>query len=69
MISIIPVRAELFWKEADFRHQFLLAMWLMFLRAPRHQTTPGEPVDLGEIGACAEKTWERLTPCSLAQLR
>src|ERR1700686_5788910 len=32
---------------------FLLAMWLMYCRAPGRKTAPGEPVDLGEIGACA----------------
>jgi hypothetical protein len=39
----------------------------MFLRAPGLKTAPGEPVDLGEIGACAEKNWIRRTPYSPAQ--
>lgn len=46
---------------------FLWAMYLMFLRAPGHKTAPGEPVDLGEIGAAVEKNWTRLIgPCSPA---
>lgn len=51
------------------RSAHIAAMWLMFLRAPEGQTAPGEPVDLGEIGACREKRWERLTPYSLAMPR
>jgi hypothetical protein len=47
---------------------FLLAMFLMFARAPRN---PNPDVDgsfnLGEIGQDREKDWERLTPYSLAR--
>jgi hypothetical protein len=45
----------------------VLAMWLMFLRAPGTPTAPGEVVDLGEIGEVREKRFERLTPYSLAR--
>jgi hypothetical protein len=48
---------------------FLLAMWLLYCRAPGRKTAPGEPVDLGEIGACAEKNWIRRMPYSPAQPR
>jgi len=33
----------------------MLAYWLMYCRAPGRKTAPGEPVDLGEIGADVEK--------------
>jgi hypothetical protein len=46
---------------------FIAAMWLLYCRAPGRATAPGEPVDLGEIGSSPEKSWERLTPYSLAQ--
>ncbi len=59
------IRAE---KDArDAREAYVAAMWLMFLRAPAKQTAPGEPVDLGEIGEAPEKSFERLTPYSLAR--
>lgn len=48
------------------REAYIAAMYLMFLQAPGHETAPGEPVDLGEVGSVREKTWERLTPYSLA---
>ena len=51
--------------ECDER--YILAMWLMFLRTPGRKTTPGEPVDLGEIGTVREKNWSRLSPYSIAQ--
>jgi hypothetical protein len=35
--------------------------------APGPETAPGEPVDLGEIGTTPGKSWERLTPYSLAR--
>jgi hypothetical protein len=44
-------------REAYATH--IAAMWLMFLRAPGRETTPGEPVDQGEIGLDAPKNWER----------
>jgi len=50
--------------DIDPRELYIAAMYLMFLRAPARKTAPGEPVDLGEIGACAEKNWIRLTPYS-----
>ena len=46
---------------------FILAMWLMYCRAPGRKTAPGEAVDLGEIGADAKKNWVRLTPYSPSQ--
>jgi len=52
-------------RELDERH--ILAMWMMFLRMPGRKTTPGEPVDLGEIGSTRDKDWERLTPYSPAE--
>ena len=45
----------------------ILAMWLMYCRAPGRKTAPGEPVDLGEIGSDVEKNWSRLTPYSVAR--
>ena len=45
---------------------FLFAMFLMYCRAPGRETAPGEPVDLGEIGAVAGKTWSKMTPYSPA---
>jgi hypothetical protein len=53
----------------DTREEYIFAMWLTYCRAPGRKTAPGEPVDLGEIGACAEKNWIRLTPYSPAHLR
>jgi hypothetical protein len=47
---------------------FILAMFLMWARAPR---TPNADIDgafdLGEVGAAPEKTWTKVTPYSLAQ--
>jgi hypothetical protein len=48
------------------KEAYIQAMWLMFLRAPGHDTLPGERVDLGEIGTVRAKDWERLTPYSPA---
>ena len=45
----------------------VLAYWLMYLRAPAKHGL-GE-TDLGEIGAVVEKTWERMTPYSIAEIR
>jgi hypothetical protein len=45
----------------------IVAYWLMYCRAPGRKTAPGEPVDLGEIGADVEKNWSRLTPYSPSQ--
>jgi hypothetical protein len=53
--------------DIDPRELYIAAMYLMFLRAPGCNTGLGEPVDLGEIGACAEKNWIRRTPYSPAQ--
>ena len=53
----------------DPRELYIAAMYLMFLRAPARKTAPGEPVDLGEIGACAEKNWIRMTPYSPTQAK
>jgi len=36
---------------------FVAGMWLFYCRAPGRETAPGEPVDLGEIGATPEKSW------------
>jgi hypothetical protein len=52
--------------ETDPRDAYIAAMWLLYLRAPGHETAPGEPVDLGEIGSVREKDWERLTTYSVA---
>ena len=48
----------------DPREAYIAYMFASYLRAPGRQTAPGEVVDLGEIGACAEKNWNRLTPYS-----
>jgi len=53
----------------DLREEYILAMWLMFLRAPGRETLPGECMDLGEIGQIREKDWERVTPYSPAEPR
>ena len=46
----------------------ILAMWLMFCRCPRRAEPDADGCfDLGDIGSAAEKTWERLTPYSLAK--
>ncbi|HXM97172.1 MAG TPA: hypothetical protein VN982_01720 [Candidatus Dormibacteraeota bacterium] len=42
------------------------AMWLLFLRTPARATGPGEPIDLGEIGAAPERNWSKATPYSPA---
>lgn len=56
-----------FQRRADF-DTFLMAMFLMYARAPR---TPTPDVDgsysLGEIGQTAPKKWARLTPYSIAR--
>lgn len=53
--------------KVDF-DSFLLAMFLMYARAPRK---PEPEIDgffsLGEIGQDREKDWERLTPYSPAR--
>ncbi len=51
----------------ELRGLYILAQWLMLLRAPGKQTAPGEPIDLGEIGTIREKNWSRLSPYSIAQ--
>ena len=46
----------------------ILAMWLMYCRAPRKESPePDGSYWLGEIGAVAEKNWSRLTPYSVAR--
>jgi len=46
--------------ETDPRDAYIAAMWLMFFfRAPRNETAPGEPVDLGEIGSVRENNWQK----------
>jgi hypothetical protein len=55
--------------DIDPREAYIAYMFASYLRAPGHETAPGEPVDLGEIGACAEKNWIRRTPYSPAQPR
>jgi hypothetical protein len=46
----------------------ILAMWLMFCRAPRRAAADVDGFyDLSEIGADAEKNWSRLTPYSVAR--
>ena len=45
----------------------LLVYWLMYCRAPRKKTLPGEPVDLGEIGEVRELKVNRMTPYSIAE--
>jgi hypothetical protein len=52
----------------DSREAYVVAMWLLFLRAPERETAPGEPVDLGEIGEVREKNWEKFTPYSIAEV-
>jgi hypothetical protein len=51
----------------DSREAYIRAMWARFPLCPAKPTAPGEVVDLGEIGECREKDWERLTPYSLAK--
>jgi hypothetical protein len=51
----------------DPRDTYIRMMWARFLLCPSSPTGPGEVVDLGEIGECREKDWERLTPYSLAK--
>jgi hypothetical protein len=47
---------------------FMLAMWLMYCRAPRKETPQVDgSYSLGEIGADVEKRWSRLTPYSIAR--
>jgi len=46
----------------------VLAMWLMYCRAPRKETPEVDgSYSLGEIGADVEKRWSRLTPYSIAR--
>lgn len=46
----------------------LIAMWLMFCRAPKEKyPEPDGFYSLGEIGQAPEKKWTRPTPYSLAQ--
>ena len=66
-LAIVPLKQST--PSADPDEIFLAAMLLMYMRAPGRKTVPGEPVDLGEIGQDAPKTWERLTPYSLTQRR
>jgi hypothetical protein len=53
--------------EPNSNFDAVWAYWLMYCRAPRRETLPGEAVDLGEIGQVKEKGWERLTPYSPAE--
>ena len=47
---------------------FLLAMWLMYCRAPRKETPEVDgSYSRGEIGTDVEKNWTRLTPYSIAR--
>jgi hypothetical protein len=47
---------------------FILAMFLMFARAPRKaQPEIDGSYDLGEVGSDVEKNWSRLTPYSVAR--
>ncbi len=52
----------------DAQEAYIAAMFLMFARAPRD---PNPDVDgmfeLGEVGSTPEKSFERLTPYSLAR--
>jgi hypothetical protein len=46
----------------------ILAMWLMFCRAPRKETPDADgSYSLGDIGTDTEKRWSRLTPYSIAR--
>jgi hypothetical protein len=45
---------------------FLFAMYLMYCRAPGSKTAPGQIVNLGEIGAVPERTFDRWCPYSPA---
>jgi hypothetical protein len=66
MTAIVKSKAN---PDSNPQDSLLLAYWLMFLHAPARNTLPGEPVDLGEIGTVPEKSFERLTPYSLAKPR
>ena len=47
---------------------FLVAMFLIFARAPRRAEPDVDGCfDLGDIGSARGKNWERLTPYSLAK--
>ena len=46
---------------------FILAMMLMYYRAPSRKTAPGEVVDLGEVGQVREVRVRRMTPYSIAE--
>jgi hypothetical protein len=52
--------------QADF-DAYVLAMYLMYCRAPGRKTAPGEAVDLGEIGSAPEIVVRRTTPYSPAE--
>jgi hypothetical protein len=56
------------WHNTKDRKRYIAAMWIRFLLTPGHETAPGEPVDLGELGSVCEKNWTRLTPYSPAQI-
>jgi hypothetical protein len=55
--------------QQELHDAYVAAMWVLFLRCPARNTGPGEPVDLGEVGEVREKSWDRLTPYSLATSR
>jgi hypothetical protein len=63
MLSIIKLP-----RPANF-DAFLLAMWLMYCRAPGRKTAPGEPVDLGEVGSVRlkDQCFDRDTPYSVCR--
>ena len=47
--------------------QHILAMWLMFCRAPRRAEPDADGMyDLSEIGDVRAKSWERLNPYAVA---
>ena len=55
----------------DLRELYIACMFAMYLRAParptREEVKRGVVTDLGEIDACGEKNWTRLTPYSTAK--
>ena len=54
----------------DLRDRYILAMWLMFLRAPGRDTRDESGAyHLGEIGSDAPKNWYKDTPYSPAKRR
>jgi hypothetical protein len=45
----------------------ILAMWLLFCSRPKKaEPEPDGSYLIGDVGSAPEKTWERLTPYSLA---